>query len=80
MSDTYTTYGHVRGQCGHAHKTIEAAVRCLERDRAGCAGQGGYSDRQVCVVDDDGYLADMAGSTIWPSHGRSCGAERFFRD
>jgi len=47
----YTTSGPVRGSCGHYHRTIEAAVRCLERDRAGCRRQGGYSDREVRYAD-----------------------------
>lgn len=46
----YTTWGSVRGDCGHVHGTREAAQRCLERDRRGCAEQGGYSDREVRAV------------------------------
>lgn len=44
---TYTTRGEVRGCCGHAHRTIEAAERCRARDQRGCERQGGYSDRRV---------------------------------
>ena len=43
----YTTWGPVRGGCGHAHQTLETAERCLRRDQAGCADQAGYSDRAV---------------------------------
>lgn len=43
----YTTWGPVRGGCGHAHRSIEAAERCLEKDQRGCASQGGYSDRSI---------------------------------
>lgn len=46
----YTTWGGVRGGCGHLHRTREAAERCLERDRRGCEAQGGYSDRVIRVV------------------------------
>lgn len=28
----YTTRGLVRGACGHQHRTLRAAVRCIERD------------------------------------------------
>lgn len=77
--NTYTTYGSVRGQCGHKHRTIEAAARCLSSDQAGCRAQGGYSDRAVCAVDEGGYLADLEGRTVWPPHGRSSGAVRVFR-
>ena len=69
MSDTtktrYTTRGSVRGACGHQHRTILGALRCLARDQSGCKAQGGYSDRTVydsagceipTTVDDDGRL------------------------
>ncbi len=44
---TYTAIGNVRGSCGHAHRTAEAAQACFRRDMAGCRRQGGYSDRFV---------------------------------
>lgn len=47
MSTTYTTEGSVRGSCGHKHKTLESAIKCLQVDRDGCGAQGAYSDRQV---------------------------------
>lgn len=73
---TYSTYGSVRGCCGHRHATREAAEKCLARDRAGCASQGGYSDRSVVEVDDDGRLYHDIASDEWvPGHGSaSCGA------
>jgi hypothetical protein len=46
-AETFTTWGPVRGCCGHAHRSIAAAVQCKQRDYAGCRRQGGYSDRQV---------------------------------
>lgn len=46
----YTTWGSVRGCCGHLHATIEAAEKCIEKDNTGCQSQGGYSDRQIRVV------------------------------
>lgn len=48
---TYTTTGSVRGDCGHQHKTLRAAVACLMRDQRGCKAQGGYSDRTVTYGD-----------------------------
>jgi hypothetical protein len=51
---TYTTLGSVRGGCGHAHRTIGGALRCLQRDINGCHGQGGYSDREL--VGPDGAI------------------------
>jgi hypothetical protein len=53
---TYTTYGSVRGCCGHKHQTLTAAQKCLSRDQAGCRSQGGYSDREVVLIGGDGYL------------------------
>lgn len=43
----YACCGPVRGQCQHEHRTLSGAASCLRRDRAGCASQGGYSDRSV---------------------------------
>ena len=47
MKSYYITYGGVRGDCGHRHRTIEGAAKCLESDQKGCNRQGGYSDRSV---------------------------------
>lgn len=47
----YTTFGQVRGCCGHAHKTVEAAEKCRAEDHRGCKAQGGYSDRHVREIE-----------------------------
>ncbi len=47
----YTTWGSVRGCCGHAHKTVEAAEACIDKDHRDCASQGGYSDREVRSIE-----------------------------
>ena len=47
---SYTTFGSVRGDCGHAHQTYAAAEACIRRDQRGCRQQGGYSDREVRVI------------------------------
>jgi hypothetical protein len=50
---TYTAWGRVRGGCGHAHRSPEAAVACRDRDHVGCQRQCGpdaYSDRTVRVL------------------------------
>ena len=46
----YTTTGSVRGECGHWHRSLRGAIRCIERDQKGCRGQGGYSDRCVARI------------------------------
>jgi len=51
--NNYTTKGNVRGYCGHKHRDIYTAYDCLERDRAGCKAQGGYSDRKVVRIDEE---------------------------
>jgi len=54
MANIYEARGSVRGGCGHAHQTIGAAQRCVERDQRDCAGLPGgnaYSDRSVVRVD-----------------------------
>ena len=75
----FTTYGSVRGCCGHLHKTIAAAETCLQRDQNGCGGQGGYSDREVVEVGEDDRLYRDAASDDWipGSGGRTSGAARF---
>lgn len=52
MTKYYETIGSVRGNCGHHHKTIEAAQRCIDRDMVGCKSQGGYSDRFIHLIED----------------------------
>jgi len=54
---TYICIGSVRGECGHRHRTLHGAVRCLLRDRRECRGVGGgcYSDREI-RMDDGGDL------------------------
>jgi len=47
----YTTNGSIRGSCGHRHRTIKAAVRCLAAERRRCNRARGYSDREVIRVD-----------------------------
>lgn len=51
MNRFYTTTGSVRGCCGHKHRSIVTAKRCIDNDQAGCATQGGYSDRDVIRYD-----------------------------
>ena len=43
----YTCTGDVRGNCGHRHRTLSAAVACVRRDARGCRSQGGYTDRVI---------------------------------
>lgn len=64
QAPAYTTTGSVRGDCGHRHRTDTGALACLQRDRAGCRRQGGYSDRRIVALGGapevdvvDGYLA-----------------------
>ena len=52
----YTTYGEERGCCGHRHKSLAAAQKCLDRDRGGCSSQGDCSDRSVVLIGQDGHL------------------------
>ncbi len=49
MSEYWTTEGNVRGSCDHRHRTIEAAVRCENKDARACRSLGGgaYSDRSI---------------------------------
>jgi len=49
---TYTTTGSVRGTCGHKHRNLSTAFRCLRADQRGCAKHGGYSDRRITRSDE----------------------------
>lgn len=57
-STTYTTKGPVRGGCGHAHRTLRAALACLRADRRGCERVRGYSDRDVYHTDGSPLTLD----------------------
>ena len=53
----YTTWGPVRGDCGHAHRSLSSAMRCLASDRDGCRLAGGYSDREIRGISDRREIA-----------------------
>lgn len=53
----YITAGPVRGECGHVHRTLQGALRCLERDVRHCSDQGGFSDRSL-RRSDGAWLTD----------------------
>lgn len=74
----YTCIGDTRGQCGVKHATRREAEKCCESDRRGCARQGGYSDRQVAEIGDDGYLYEDIVADRWIAGigGRTSGAAR----
>lgn len=44
--------GNVRGNCGHRHYKMSAAVKCLRRDESACFKAGGFSDRTIEAVED----------------------------
>lgn len=73
----YTTYGSVRGQ-GPVRDTEDAAERDLLRDRKGCRAQGGYSDRELAYIGEDGYLYldEACENWIAGDGGATCGAAR----
>jgi hypothetical protein len=50
----YVTEGSVRGSCGHKHRTLDGAIRCLHRE-----GQGGYTDRSIYTVANDGAREEL---------------------
>lgn len=60
---TYECIGSVCGGCGHRHRTLSGAVRCLQHSISGCASQGGYSDRAI-VRSDGEYMVEDDGDWI----------------
>lgn len=46
----FSTWGPVRGSCGHQHQSLSAAADCLARDQRACQRQRGYSDRSVVAA------------------------------
>jgi len=55
----YVTWGPVRRYCGHKHRTIEMAEKCLFQDKNWCKRQGGYSDRNIYRLDCDGRRLEL---------------------
>jgi hypothetical protein len=55
----FTTWGSVRGCCGHEHETYGQAETCMMADAIGCRSAGGGSDRQVREVDGDWRSYDV---------------------
>ena len=46
----YCAIGDIRGNCGHAHRTIAAALKCADSDHRACRAGGSLSDRTVAAV------------------------------
>jgi len=60
----YTTRGNIRGCCGHKHRSLDAAIRCVLADQRDCERACGYSDRQAVrsdgePIDPDDYAHRM---------------------
>ena len=65
----WTSYGLVRGQCGHRHREVDSAIRCISHDRVACKREGGDSDRSVWLIDDNGYLKGSTGEHAFDRNG-----------
>lgn len=61
----WVTWGSVRGE-GPTRATQEQAQRDARADAHGCRRQGGYSDRQVYGVDEEGWARTTDGGYVWP--------------
>jgi hypothetical protein len=51
----YEARGRVRGSCGHRHRSILTACKCVNQDYRACRklGGGAYSDRVVRRLDGE---------------------------
>lgn len=68
----WTTWGSVRGQ-GVIYTSRSLAELDLKRDRRGAAAQGGGSDRDLYLVDHEGFVVSPEGDNVYPD-GRGSGA------
>ena len=50
--ETYHAIGSVRGSCGHRHRSLRTACKCLRKDELDCESVGGYSDRHIERTDE----------------------------
>jgi hypothetical protein len=55
----FTNIGDIRGCCGHKHRNMKSATKCLKDDQIGCERQGGYSDRLTKIV-DKGHFYELS--------------------
>lgn len=76
----YRAYDTTTEWMGRPRATVEAAQADADRHNDGCASQGGYGSAIVVRRDEDGTgdrCETLDGETVWPPHGRSCGAVRW---
>lgn len=75
----WRAYDKVTGWMGESRDSRDVAERDARRHNSGCARQGGYGSATVVQPDpeDAELCVDAAGETVWPPHGRSCGAVRW---
>jgi hypothetical protein len=65
-SEKWTCEGSVCGECGHTHRSLDAALRCCAVHHRGCATQGGYSDRRPVRLDHgDGECCKCGAPIVW---------------
>lgn len=75
----FRAYDTVTEWSGPVRDTVEAAEKDAARHNRGCAKQGGYGSAEVVTRDPEApsRLVDLRGKSVWPPHGRSCGAARW---
>jgi len=64
----YEVTGNVRGNCGHTHRSLKAAIACLVHDRSGCKAQGGYSDRRLYDENGDQLEIYRDADGVWRAY------------
>ena len=68
-AEKYVCIGSVRGWCGHRHRDMATATRCIADDVRSCETQGGYSDRAIYRLSD---LPCRDGEPYIPTNGYGC--------
>lgn len=80
MDKIYRAYDTTTEWMGRPRASVAAAHSDADRHNAGCLAQGGYGRAIVVRRDEEGRgdrCETLSGKTVWPPHGKSCGAVRW---
>lgn len=75
----YRAYDTLSEWSGAVRTSREAAARDARNHNRSCWAQRGYGRAIVVTRDPEApsRLMDLRGNSVWPPHGRGCGAARW---